>query len=266
MLSHQLIAGSATLGKLHSRKAVAAMVDRLVANGLTTFDTAPLYGEGCMETLLGGCLAGRPEILINTKFGLEVPVDSRLLRKSYFVSKVVQKLARKLVPSVHVSRAADIVRHAETSLSRSLDELGLPIDVFFAHEVPISLLETADFIQFLQSAKRRGLFRRFGLGGYRRQYEITEFTPIWHEVDVVQVESIPGQPVRTPQGWEGEVFLHGVLSTLRPLLTQGRSKPTALAALAYEAMGPQNADRLVVGFSRGESLEEFVHAISTFKQ
>ena len=50
--------------------------------GVTLFDTAPLYGNGANETLLGEMLGGRPNSTIVTKFGLYADSGGRLYRDS----------------------------------------------------------------------------------------------------------------------------------------------------------------------------------------
>lgn len=259
--SHLLIAGTASLGKLNSRKAIEAVVGKMVENGVDQFDTAPLYGSGCMETILGRCLKANPGVLINTKFGLEVPVRNRCLRHGYLASKVVQKIASRFSNAQNFN-SGNIAAYARETLQRSSAILGLPIDVFFAHEVPLSSLDTDDFIRFVRDAKQSGLISRFGLGGYRKQYESIQLSPIWKEVDVVQVESLPGKPVKTPPGWNGQIFLHGVLSAHRAALARNHSSVTALGSIAQEAVEQQHADRLIIGFSRAESCEQFLRAVS----
>lgn len=56
-------------GAVGREQAVATLIAAL-DNGVTLFDTAPLYGNGANETLLGDVLSGRPDATIVTKFGL----------------------------------------------------------------------------------------------------------------------------------------------------------------------------------------------------
>ncbi len=58
-----------------SRRTVAAALDA----GIRLFDTAPAYGAGHSEKLLGEALKGRDDVLVVTKFGLDIDEASRAI-------------------------------------------------------------------------------------------------------------------------------------------------------------------------------------------
>lgn len=68
-------------GAVGREQAVATLTSAL-DNGVTLFDTAPLYGNGANETLLGDVLGGRPDATIVTKFGLYADAGGSLYRDS----------------------------------------------------------------------------------------------------------------------------------------------------------------------------------------
>ena len=68
-------------GAVGREQAVATLAAAL-DNGVTLFDTAPLYGNGANETLLGDVLGGRPDTHIVTKFGLYADAAGSLYRDS----------------------------------------------------------------------------------------------------------------------------------------------------------------------------------------
>lgn len=68
-------------GAIRREQAVATLTAAL-DNGVTLFDTAPLYGNGANETLLGDVLCGLPHATIVTKFGLYADCRGRLYRDS----------------------------------------------------------------------------------------------------------------------------------------------------------------------------------------
>jgi aryl-alcohol dehydrogenase-like predicted oxidoreductase len=73
-------------------KALQAAYDR----GVTWYDTAPPYGDGEAEGILGRFLAGRRDkVVICTKFGIPRPVLSPLMR---FVRPVIRAAGRIFVP------------------------------------------------------------------------------------------------------------------------------------------------------------------------
>ena len=59
-----------------------ATIHRALDLGVRLFDTAPLYGEGMNETLVGQALAGQDDVFISTKFGLVAGKGGQLLRDS----------------------------------------------------------------------------------------------------------------------------------------------------------------------------------------
>lgn len=68
-------------GAVGREQAVATLTAAL-DNGVTLFDTAPLYGNGANESLLGDVLGGLPNATIVTKFGLYADAGGRLYRDS----------------------------------------------------------------------------------------------------------------------------------------------------------------------------------------
>lgn len=68
-------------GAVRREQAVATLTAAL-DNGVTLFDTAPLYGNGANEMLLGDVLGARPDATIVTKFGLYADSGGSLYRDS----------------------------------------------------------------------------------------------------------------------------------------------------------------------------------------
>lgn len=65
-----------------SREQAVATLAAALDNGVTLFDTAPLYGNGANETLLGDVLCDLPNAAIVTKFGLYADAGGKLYRDS----------------------------------------------------------------------------------------------------------------------------------------------------------------------------------------
>lgn len=59
-----------------------ATVHAALDNGIRMFDTAPLYGSGENERLIGAVLANRGDVFVVTKFGLAERKDGKLARDS----------------------------------------------------------------------------------------------------------------------------------------------------------------------------------------
>jgi hypothetical protein len=199
---------------------------------------------------------------VNTKFGLSPTVSFPRPADFYFAAKIAQAVGRRLGVKGSISLTpATAVTAATAALDRATKLFGPNrIDVFFAHEVPVDILATPDFLEFIRQAKQRRQFRRFGLGGYRSTYQDHAHGTLWDHVDVLQVESKPGERPSTPPGWSGESFLHGVLAPFR----QPGSSPLSLETLRecfQEALEVQSASRLVIGVSRLANFQLAVDAI-----
>jgi len=88
------------------------MLEAAVDEGVNLFDTAPLYGEGDSERLIGKVLGHRREqIVISTKVGLE---PNRMLR----LSRPLKSLARKAISMVGWAGAQQIAQRLIRSGNR----------------------------------------------------------------------------------------------------------------------------------------------------
>jgi aryl-alcohol dehydrogenase-like predicted oxidoreductase len=120
-----------------------AAIHAALAAGITHFDTAPVYGDGTAETLLGQVFGPcRSGITLATKCGLTHPPGGK--------------------PRVDLSRAA-VLRDCEASLAR----LGTDhIDLYLVHwpDPAVSFRETA---AALRELSRQRLIRGIGLCNYR---------------------------------------------------------------------------------------------------
>lgn len=260
-----LILGTAATGRLNDGKAVARLLDGCLQEGATAFDTAPLYGSGAMEAFLGQVLKNARAgdgVTVNTKFGLSPLVPFKHPERHYFLSKLAQAVGRKLVKKTEKTFSEETVSEfAMASLARSVRRLGAGrIDVFFAHEVPMNLLMTPRFLDFIRLAKTQGLFRRFGLAGYRSQYPGQASRELMDEVDVIQVESVPGLRPTVPDDYSGEIFLHGVLAPLRGAAGNSQQLTSPEQCFA-EALKVQAANCLVLGVSRISNFRKAVEAM-----
>ena len=68
-------------GYITAQRATAT-IHRAFDLGVRLFDTAPLYGGGANEALVGKALAGQDDVFISTKFGLVEGKGGQLLRDS----------------------------------------------------------------------------------------------------------------------------------------------------------------------------------------
>ena len=92
--------GSAPIGNSEgvSDEQAIATVHYALEQGITLFDTAPLYGAGRAETLLGAALSGVPrsEFVLSTKVGRVLDESTRTLRFDYSRDGVMRSLEGSL--------------------------------------------------------------------------------------------------------------------------------------------------------------------------
>jgi aryl-alcohol dehydrogenase-like predicted oxidoreductase len=127
-------------------------------NGVTHFDTAPLYGFGIAERELNPLLTAHPDATVATKVGLYPPGDADQPAFSVFFRKV----AGKLVPVFSKAIVDYSVERARKSLDGSLRRLGRErVDLYLLHEPDAHLLATDEWLGWLDSERNR--VRAFGI-------------------------------------------------------------------------------------------------------
>jgi D-threo-aldose 1-dehydrogenase len=152
--------GTAPIGgvyELVADETAHAVVERAWALGVRYFDTAPLYGAGRAERLLGAALRGKPreEFAVSTKVG-------RLLRPG----QSRWHGAPELVDYFDFSYDA-----ALRSLDESLARLGLDrVDVAFVHDPDDHLDQAlAGSFRALRRLRDEGVVRAIGVGANRAE-------------------------------------------------------------------------------------------------
>ncbi|HLZ89183.1 MAG TPA: aldo/keto reductase [Puia sp.] len=188
--------GTAGITSLPSRRAAIRLLRTAFDAGIRHFDTAPLYGKGYAEQLLGDFAVGRrPAITITTKFGLgesgALPLPAFLaLPLNYYRKKWKGAAApgtgepagsgqsvqgapgqgshagpgQGAGPEAHPLPYRKIDRASiEKSLAASLQRLRTDyIDYYFLHEGLPGFLDP-DALEFLLDRKQKGVIRRLGV-------------------------------------------------------------------------------------------------------
>ena len=142
-----------------------------LANGITHFDTAPIYGFGESERALGRFLRGRrDQVTVATKFGLRPSRLATLLSP-------LQQLARRAVAASPLIRRAAVRNSValytppvfstaaiRESLESSLRALRTDrVDFFLAHQASAQALPTEEVVGMLEDLRRAGKIRDFGV-------------------------------------------------------------------------------------------------------
>ncbi|MEM6910430.1 MAG: aldo/keto reductase [Verrucomicrobiota bacterium] len=150
-----------------------ALLDCAFDNGITHFDTAPLYGLGESERLLGQFLEGkRDRVTVTTKFGIEPSGAAKvrwvnlLARRVFAVAPFTKRLLKLRPPSQDSNWGIFDPAKAKESLERSLRSLRTDyVDLFLLHEPSPSDAASEALIEFLEEEVQRGRIRAYGCGG-----------------------------------------------------------------------------------------------------
>jgi D-threo-aldose 1-dehydrogenase len=154
-----------------TRRESIAVLETAFESGIRHFDTAPSYGYGEAEGVLGEAFRSRrDQITITTKYGIRPPRNRSLLG----LARSLVLPAVKHVPSVkaRLSRAAGgLVERARfspeemrSSVEASLTALQTDyIDILLLHEARVSDL-THELLAALERTIAEGKIRTFGIG------------------------------------------------------------------------------------------------------
>lgn len=167
--------GTATLHRVGSKNTQTRLVECAAENGFTHFDTAPLYGFGLSETVLGlSALSQRHDITFATKVGIYPPGGCRQTRAEI----LGRKLAGKVFPNFSRAKVSWAVGRATASITLSLKRLRRQqIDIAWLHEPITAFIDTEEWRTFMAKEIDNGRIRKFGFAGENCRVEsaIVEF-------------------------------------------------------------------------------------------
>lgn len=141
--------GCGTLTGRATFRQAAALVEAALDLGIRYFDTAPLYGMGTSEEVLGAVIGNAKDVIIATKVGIDRPRYSttanmarRFLKPLLDSSRPFKKVARQFYAKPCTAASGSSRRYRDLSrdaVRRSLDEsLRLlrrsSVEVFLAHD------------------------------------------------------------------------------------------------------------------------------------
>ncbi len=166
------------------------LIEAALEAGITYFDTAPSYGGGASERILGRALRGvRSDVQVCTKIGLAgaAPRGGAKLRgmavaaaRAVLPGRVLNALKPrgKAVPA-HADRPRGYgnfeLQSVRSSLERSLNALESDhVDCLMLHE-PRKTDPTDELAQFLRERVHLGAVKRLGVGTYAGLEELPAF-------------------------------------------------------------------------------------------
>ncbi len=164
--------GTTSMMGLPATRDRLALLECAFEAGIRHFDTAPYYGYGEAERVLGEFLANRrDQVTLTTKYGIQPPN----IVKARWVNLLARRILR-LAPSLRktLSRQAQAMSkkggftaaEARQSLEKSLTALKTDhVDLFLLHEPTFAYAASEEIHGFLAEEFQRGRMLAFGCGG-----------------------------------------------------------------------------------------------------
>lgn len=137
------------------------LLDAALDAGIRHFDTAPMYGQGWSEKLVGEALQSHPEVTVTTKYGLVPP--SKTVRLTRAIGRRLPGVRRMMRDGPKKARYTvdDMTQNLEKSL-RNLQRDR--VELYLMHEPDVADLGSHELEAFLESVREAGKIGEFGLG------------------------------------------------------------------------------------------------------
>lgn len=236
-----------------TRGAALALVHAAWEAGIRWFDTAPLYGHGAAEGILGEALRGRrAEATIVSKVGI-APVRINLAYRAHAQSaRVAARIPglRRLLPEpapLHPLFHQFSPASVRASVERSLKVLRTDyLDLLLLHECTPEEAADALLLETLDALKREGKIRAYGAATSRAATAQIAARP-GAALDAYQFEFQPDGPPCAPPGalLMAHSLLGARLAELERRLAQEPAAREAARALAIDPERPDMARRLL---------------------
>ena len=204
--------GTASLHHLFSSGERQRLLAEAAANGVTHFDTSPLYGFGLAERELGALIGKeRANFSVGTKVGLYPAGGASQGTLAVWTRKLFGKVYPPLAGPVvdwSVTRAAN-------SLNASLKRLKTDyVDFLLLHEPDIRLVDKEAFFGWIDREKREGKVRYWGLAGLPQLLEpwVSIGHPLGHVLQMRDDLSSRKPPFLADSGRDFQ-FTYGYLSS-----------------------------------------------------
>jgi aryl-alcohol dehydrogenase-like predicted oxidoreductase len=138
--------------------------------GINFFDTADIYAQGDSERLLGRTFSARRDsVIIATKAGYRLSSAGNWMARLKPLARGLLRVFPSLRRSAHKMRSSQMDQefspsYLRSAFHRSLERLSTTyIDLFLLHNPPEEVLRSGEAFELLESLKRDGLVRCYGV-------------------------------------------------------------------------------------------------------
>jgi len=177
------------------------LLDVAFDEGITHFDTAPLYGKGFSEKILGKFLKQhRSKVTVTSKFGLGNASDNTIpVWLALPMNKIIKTIRRRRLLDTEFQEPNELsyrkieLNEVRKSFENSIRNLKVDhIDHYLLHEAVPSFL-TEEALQYIYGLKQKGHVKKIGIATSYCNFkdEKTIGYPKW---DVLQYENSILQP------------------------------------------------------------------------
>lgn len=283
--------GTGSLGTILNYKKSCSLIEKAYEAGFRHFDTAPSYGRGLSESIVGDVLSSvRDTVTIVTKVGIPHPRAGgaiRLARKILLPLKTafpsLWKMGQSRTMSVAVPASKFAQNDIESSFAESLRRLRTDyVDGLLLHEIQTQEWND-DLNSLICEFRNNGSAREIGIGTtVEASVELLKQHPT--TIDLVQVPHYSGAFESTLNAGKHKLITHQCLTgawdileseEVRTRLTGNNSTRALQDALSSSDHGAnlliasgllQNPNGIVlISTCRPERLESLVNIANTYK-
>jgi hypothetical protein len=161
----KFIFGTGSLIKNIREKKQLHILNKAIEYGFTHFDTAPLYGFGSTEKLVGSIIKNNHQLSVTAKVGLYPPygLNPNVLKISCI--RAFYKIIRTLNFNFNTAVVNFEIKKAKISLENTLKNLRRDcIDIYMLHEPIYKLFFCDEWRTFFENLKKEGKIKYSGLG------------------------------------------------------------------------------------------------------
>ena len=246
--------GCSGLSSMPTQQSALSLLQTAYNNGIRHFDTAPIYGSGYSEKILGKFLKGkREQVTISTKFGL-MPSTARNI--PIWLALPLNKIKGKLTAShsakdntytpERLSYRRIDYNEIRTSFENSLKNLQTDhIDFYLLHEALPNFL-TDEAMNYVQNLKSSGFVKKIGIAAcYINLYQLEPYkVSAW---DILQYENgLKFSSDDLLDRFPGKIHIyHSVLKNVKNITLQGNSAVEVAGALLAKSF-KNNPDGLIL--------------------